>query len=70
MNEDMQRAKAVAKGDQAWIEMEDLLPDIKRIITTGPTNSRDLLIVKAVFSLVLGEIMVRRFDRQRQEDDG
>jgi hypothetical protein len=45
--------------DKAWAATLQRLSDIDRIADKGPTDERDIEIVKAIFALVQGELVYR-----------
>lgn len=57
-----------AIADQRWMEMDDHMGDIFRILATGPGPNDDLLINKAL-SLLAWEVAQRREAREEANGD-
>lgn len=52
-----QKARTSASADQAWMRVEEFLPDIDRIAETGvPRDVRDVQIVRICLKVLSGKI--------------
>ncbi len=50
--------------DQAWMEVEEHLDDIKRLAETGlPASDRDVCVIRKCLTLMAADILTRRGDR-------
>jgi hypothetical protein len=66
-----ERLRLQAMGDQAWASAMEFLPDIERISRQGLNGSeRDQKIVRMIFSLIAGDLYVRRAAIQEGEGNG
>jgi hypothetical protein len=54
--------------EQLWHGIVDRKEDIARIATHGPSTDDDEILIKAVFSFIMGRISKAEYDLEQEEE--